>query len=267
MQDQNDIEDIRAASFDRIAGLYEDARTGYPQEVYEEIEKYVLFSRNTRLLEIGAGDGKATWDIYKRWRPQVTTIEPGPALGKLLRKRFHGTDGVRIVGTRFEEFIAEEPYDCIVSATAFHWVKQDVRYTKTAQLLKEKGHLVLYWNNHSRNDEPIFDEIQEIYRLYHPDEAKRRDIREAHREKIDGRRRELADSGYFRPVSHREYIHMKSYTAKGYVDLLRTFSDNSTRDGESLSVFYHAIEDVIRKNGDRLDLPIHVNLEIGEKNR
>ena len=56
MQDQDDIEDIRAASFDRIAGLYEEARTGYPQEVYEEIEKYVLFSRKTRLLEIGAGE-------------------------------------------------------------------------------------------------------------------------------------------------------------------------------------------------------------------
>jgi SAM-dependent methyltransferase len=267
MHDQNDIEDIRAASFDSVAGLYEEARAGYPREVYEEMEKYVSFSQRTRLLEIGAGEGKATWDIYQRWQPQVTAIEPGQALRKLLRKRFQEADGIRIVGTRFEEFIPEEPYDCIVSATAFHWVKKDVRYTKTAQLLKEKGHLVLYWNNYSRNDEPIFDEIQEIYRFYHPDEAKRRDIREAHREKIDGRRRELAESGYFRLVSHREYIHMKNYTAKGYADLLRTFSDNSTRDERSLSVFYHAIEDVIRKNGDRLELPIHVNLEIGAKNR
>jgi trans-aconitate methyltransferase len=265
MHHQDDVKKIRAASFDSIADLYEQARPGYPQEVYEEIERYVSFSRTTKILEIGAGDGKATWDMYQRWQTQLTALEPGPALHGLLRKKFRGTDRVKIERTTFEEFIADETYDCVVAATAFHWVKKEVKFAKTAQLLREKGHVVLYWNNYSRNDDPIFDEIQERYRLCYPQEVKTRDIRETQAKKIDERRRELADSGYFRLVSHREYFHTKSYTAKEYVDLLRTFSENSTKDKERLSAFYDAIEDLIKKIGGRLDLPIHVNLEIGEK--
>lgn len=266
MHHQDDMNDIRAASFDSIADVYEKARPGYPQEVYEKIEKYVSLSRTTKILEIGAGDGKATWDMYQRWRPQLTALEPGSALRGLLRERFRGIYRVRIQGTTFEEFIAEESYDCVVAATAFHWVYKEIKYAKTARLLKERGHLVLYWNNYSRNDEPIFDEIQELYRLYYPEKVKTRDIREAQVEKIDQRRRELAESGYFRLLSHREYFQTKSYTAKRYVDLLKTFPENSTKDKGTLLPFYAAIETLIKKHGGHLDLPIHVNLEIGKKN-
>ena len=227
------------------------------------MEKRIPFSPKTRLLEIGAGDGKATWDMYVRWGSRITALEPGPALWGLLRKKFSET-GVRTVRTTFEEFIPEEPFDCVVSATAFHWVKEEVRYTKTAQLLSDRGYLVLFWNNYSRNDDPVFDEIQEIYRLRYPGNKETRDIRDVQREMIDERRRELEESGHFTLASHSEYLQTRTYTAKGYVDLLKTFSKNSTK-GKSLGSFYATIENLIRRNGDRLDLPIHVNLEIGQK--
>ncbi|MFC1533240.1 hypothetical protein ACFLZG_00200 [Thermodesulfobacteriota bacterium] len=88
---------------------------------------------------------------------------------------------------------------------------------------------------------------------------------ETQAETTEERRKELGDSRYFRLLSHREYTHRKTYTPKGYVGLLRTFSENSTKDRKSLSAFYAAIEGLIKKHGGQIDLPIHVNLEIGEK--
>ena len=90
-------------------------------------------------------------------------------------------------------------------ATAFHWVKEEVRYTKTAQLVSDRGYLVLFWNNYSRNDDPVFDEIQEIYRLRYPGNKETRDIRDVQREMIDERRRELEEGGHFTLASHSEY--------------------------------------------------------------
>ncbi len=259
------MNNIRAASFDNIANIYKKARPGYPQEVYEEIEKHITFSTDTKILEIGAGDGKATWEMYQRWNSQVTALEPGFTLYGLLCKKFMEIETVKIVNTTFEDFIAEEQFDCVIAASAFHWVSKEISYRKAAHILKKKGLIALFWNNFSRNDNSIFDEIQEVYRLYYPEDVYEQDIRKTQAKKTDERRKELESSRFFRLISHREYAHSKTYTAKEYVELLNTFSDNSTKDTESLLAFYKEIENLIKENGDRLELPIHVNLEIGEK--
>jgi SAM-dependent methyltransferase len=254
-----------AASFDTVAELYEDARPGYPEELYNEIAKYFSIHDGLKILEVGAGDGKATEEIYKKWHPQLTALEPGPTLCRLLRKKFAVMPGVRIVESCFEDFDPIERYDCLVSATAFHWTDEGNRYEKAADALKKKGILVLYWNNYSRNDDPIFDEIQEIYRAYYPERIEDRDIREIQREKIEKRRQEILSSRYFQLLSHNEYIHTKSYTAQDYVNLLKTFSNNSTKSEASLNEFYMKIEERIVNRGNKLQLPIHVNLEIAKR--
>jgi trans-aconitate methyltransferase len=262
---ENDMNNIRAASFDNIANIYEKARPGYPQEVYEEIERHITFFPDTKILEVGAGDGKATFEMNQRWRSQITAIEPGTSLYGLLQKKTRGNNNVKTIKTTFEVFSSEELFDCVIAASAFHWVSKETGYIKSANLLKENGLIALFWNNFSRNDDAIFDEIQEIYRIYYPEDVYEQDIRGTQRKKTDERRKELEDSRCFRLISHREYIYSKTYTAKGYVELLNTFSDNSTKDMDSLSAFYNNIENLIKKNGDRLELPIHVNLEIGKK--
>ena len=89
------MDDIRAASFDNIAKIYGNARPGYPREVYEEIEKYFTFGPGSKILEIGAGDGKATLEMYKRWNSHFTVLEPGLNFYKLLQRKFIGKDNVK----------------------------------------------------------------------------------------------------------------------------------------------------------------------------
>ena len=262
---KNYLKDKRKSSFDNIAKIYENARPGYPNEMYEEIEKHFKFGPNSKILEIGAGDGKATIEMNKRWNSHFTVLEPGPKFYKLLQKKFIGKDNVKIIRSTFESYALTELYDCVISATAFHWIPKEIGYKKTACLLKAKGLIVLFWNNFSRNDDSIFDEIQEIYRLYYPEDIYEQDIRKSQRKKTDERRMGLEESRCFKLISHQEYIHSKIYTADGYIELLKTFSDNSIKNIESLSTFYRAIKALIKKNGDKLELPIHVNLEIGEK--
>ncbi|MFC1819491.1 class I SAM-dependent methyltransferase [Thermodesulfobacteriota bacterium] len=122
------MNNIRATSFDSIARVYEKTRPGYPQEVYDEIESHIPFSPTTKILEIGAGDGKATWEMHQRWHSQLTALEPGSSFCDLLREKFRGTDKVRVVNTTFEDFAVEDLFDCIVAATAFHWVDKNTGY-------------------------------------------------------------------------------------------------------------------------------------------
>ena len=68
------MDDKRKISFDNIAKIYENARPGYPNEVYEEIEKHFTFGAYSKILEIGAGDGKATLEMYNRWNSHFTVL-------------------------------------------------------------------------------------------------------------------------------------------------------------------------------------------------
>ena len=52
IMDYAEIKNTRAVSFDIIADICEKARPGYPDEVYEEIEKYTRVSPDRKSLSI-----------------------------------------------------------------------------------------------------------------------------------------------------------------------------------------------------------------------
>lgn len=54
------MEQARRLSFGKVAELYEQTRPSYPAELVAELISIARLSASERLLEVGAGTGKAT---------------------------------------------------------------------------------------------------------------------------------------------------------------------------------------------------------------
>lgn len=162
-----------AAIFDRIAGLYNQARPGYPSEAVADLVQLCGVDSSSRVLEIGCGTGQLTRDLAGRG-PRVVCVEPGSSLAESARANLSRWSKVEVVTSRFEDFNAPIlSFDVVVSATAFHWVDPEVSYAKAATLLDENGWLALLTNAHSRGgnhtDGRIAEPIRHLHRRLAPE--------------------------------------------------------------------------------------------------
>ncbi|MDR0374223.1 MAG: class I SAM-dependent methyltransferase [Treponema sp.] len=249
-----------ALHFDTHSGIYSDVRPGYPNEVYETISKYKLFNKNSNILEIGSGNGIASQEIYNKWQPKLTLIEPGNNLHNLLKDRFNKNGGIKIYNTSFEEYNNEAVFDAIFSATAFHWCDIKTKYKKVHALLKNDGILILYWNNYGIEDEETYKEIQNIYVKYGKGRKDGKSVCEMQMEQIENRKREIEESGCFEILEHKIIKTVKEYDGNDYIKLIKTFSDH----GKLNDKFFSEINAII-KNENEIKVRIVVNLEIARK--
>ena len=251
-----------ALHFNNCPALYDDARPGYPPEIYAVVAKYAHFDANSRILEIGAGNGIASREIYRAWQPKMVLLEPGEALLELLRGRFKDDNDITIVNKTFEEYECDLPFDAIISATAFHWLDLSTKYKKSCRLLKDNGLLILYWNNYGIEAEEIAEEIQKVYRKHGLGIPDGKSAHERQMEKIESRKKEIEESGFFTVIEHRIIKSILEYPTEKYIRLLKTFPDHSKMGAG----FFEEIAEIIKSNGDNIGVRVLVNLEIAGKN-
>lgn len=141
-----------AGMFDRAAAAYK-ARPGYPARVFEVLAGRCAVGPGSEVLEIGPGVGQATLPMLDLGA-RVTAVEPGAALAARLAERTldRPTD---ILVSRFEDAVLPPAsFDVVASATAFHWVDQEVGLRRAAQLLRDSGWLALWWTFWGDPDRP-----------------------------------------------------------------------------------------------------------------
>lgn len=162
-----------ARVFDRIAGLYDRARPGYPPEAVTDLVRICAVDSSSRVLEIGCGTGQLTRDLAAS-EARIVCVEAGSSLADAARANLSRWPNVEVVTTRFEDFdVPTSSFDLVVSATAFHWVAPEISYAKAAALLDERGRLALLTNGHSRGgthtDERIAEPIRHLHRRLAPE--------------------------------------------------------------------------------------------------
>jgi SAM-dependent methyltransferase len=153
----------KALHFDSHSQIYDSVRPGYPQEIYEIISNYKKLGTNSNILEIGAGNGIASQEIYKKWKSKMILIEPGKNLCELLYDRFKNNKDITVKNKTFEKYQTGYKFDAIFSATAFHWLDLSIKYKKSFDLLNDDGLLILFWNNYGIENIEMENEIQKIY--------------------------------------------------------------------------------------------------------
>jgi ubiquinone/menaquinone biosynthesis C-methylase UbiE len=88
-------------TFDEDAELYDRARPGYPSEVFDDLAKLAGIGPGCRVLEVGAGTGKATSPLAERGC-RITAVELGADMAAVARRNLAGFESVEIVTADFE---------------------------------------------------------------------------------------------------------------------------------------------------------------------
>jgi SAM-dependent methyltransferase len=216
-----------ARTFDTAAELYDKARPGYPEALFDDLVGLAGIPEGGRVLEIGCGTGKATVPLARRGF-RVLTLEPGANLATVARRNLARFPLAEVRTTRFEDWPVEPgAFDLVVAATSFPWADPAVRYEKTAEALRPGGCAAVFW--HVGIKGPEGDRAEErvlpLYRRITPEIADVPPPPTAGEVSFDfdpG----FIDSGHFEPVAVRHYPVVHTYTSGQYLDLLRTFSNH-----------------------------------------
>ena len=151
--------------FNQAADYYDKFRPSYPKEIINALINETKLSIGSRLLEIGAGSGKAT-ELFINKGFEILCIEPGVDLVNIGNLKFKG-ENFKFVEARFEEYPATHKYyDVIFAAQSFHWVPQPIGYEKCTNALKDGGYLALLWNMYITYDNELDNELIAISNKY-----------------------------------------------------------------------------------------------------
>jgi ubiquinone/menaquinone biosynthesis C-methylase UbiE len=205
--------------FNQMADYYDTFRPSYPAATIQEIVSIANLSKASRVLEIGAGSGKATAQ-FAEYGFEMLCLDPGEDLVKIGNEKYGGKN-IRFVAARFEEHpLPPKYYDAILSAQAFHWIPKHVGLEKCAATLKPNGYLLPFWNIEIIDDTPFDSELFKIIEKY---DAFTSTASEANYQKrMETICLEIAESGYFSAPSVVKSPWSRTYTVDEYYGYLLT---------------------------------------------
>ena len=154
----------RKESFDAAASDYDQYRSGYPDEVVDDVVTMSRLHPESRVLEIGCGTGQLSVALAEQ-RVQLVAVELGPNLAAIARRNLSGFPDVQVEVSGFEEWpLPAEPFDAVVSASAFHWIDPEIGFSKAARALKRGGVLTIVHAHHVKGGTPgFFADTQPYY--------------------------------------------------------------------------------------------------------
>ncbi|MGH9563215.1 MAG: class I SAM-dependent methyltransferase, partial [Terracidiphilus sp.] len=118
---------------------YHAARPTYPDWVFEILRERCDFAHGVATFEIGAGTGTATRQLLNLGAKPLIAVEPDSRLVTFLCETVRD-EALTVVASSFEDAVLDEAsFDLGVSATAFHWLNEDLALAKVAKLLRPGG--------------------------------------------------------------------------------------------------------------------------------
>jgi SAM-dependent methyltransferase len=256
-----------AASFDRVADLYDKARPGYPDEIFAAMLELAGCGPDSRVLEIGCGTGKASVSLAPK-AGVLVCLEPGPQLAAIARSNLRQHLNAAVIESTFESWRTVEPFDLIVAATSWHWVDPSVGFKKAWEDLKPYGHLALINNGHAfpEDFDSFFSEMQPCYDAIRKEGEEKFPWPPPPPDRVPDGSEKIRDSGLFEPVEGRRVVWPLTYTAEEYIDLISTYSQHLTMEASKNEILYAEIRRLIGARPSRTILKHNLTtLAIGRR--
>lgn len=234
----------KRATFNEVAELYDRVRNHYPDQLFSDLFALTQLPQNARVLEIGPGTGLATLQVAKRGC-EVVGVELGNAMAEVARRKLAAFPKVEIQVVAFEEWQPPaDPFDLVMAATAFHWLEPEVRFTKSAAVLRPGGYLAIINYLHVSGGDPLFfEQTQSCYQRYMPGTPA--GLRLPTAEEVVTDTSELEACGLFEQPVIRHYVTEERYTADQYLDLLSTYSTHITLEPDNRQRLFDCIRELI----------------------
>lgn len=214
------------ATFETVAALYDEARPGYPDAVYDDLITLAGVGSGALLLEIGSGTGHATLPLARRGF-RIDCVELGEQMAAAARAKLAGFPGVMIAVADFDGWTAGAHYKLAFSASAYHWLNPQTRVKRIAALLASNGYVAVFRNHHVQGEASAeFNHAaQRIYANVYPEQVQARGLPRPE-DILPVEAQEWLASGLFSLAQTRVYHWQQLLTSKEYVRMLATHSDH-----------------------------------------
>lgn len=255
-------------TFNTVADVYEKIRPGYPDEPYQVLFAYTALNASSCAVEIGIGGGQATLPVLKTGCT-LTAVEYGDQLAKLCREKFSNFPRFSVITSKFEDAdLPEDSFDLVYSASAFHWVPEEIGYPKVFRILKPGGAFARFANHpYQAKDNPaLFEEIQNAYaEYYYPYYNKQPGKLSEYTEEQAAARAAIAEKYGFTDTQYMLFHRMRTLSAAEYRKLIGTYSDHITIEESIRERFFDAIEDAITRHGGCISIFDTIDMQLARK--
>lgn len=255
-------------TFDTVASTYEKLRPGYVPELYQTIFNYISIDENSNVLEIGSGGGQATAPMLTTGC-QLTAVEYGEQFSELLKEKFKEFPRFSVITDKFENTQFEDNiFDLVFSASAFHWVPEEIGYNKVRNILKSGGVFARFANHPYRDkgNPKLSAEVDAIYdEYYYGFHNKKREELTEYTEAQAKDRALIAEKYDFTDIQYALFYRERVFSAKDYIELLGTYSDHIAIEEIIRLKFFSKIEEAINKYGGTITIYDTIDLQLARK--
>ena len=255
-------------TFNNVAEQYEKYRPGYADDLYKAIFEYCPIKADSNVVEIGIGAGQATLPVLKTGC-RLTAVEPGERFSQLCREKFNGYPTFSVINEKFEDAVFDEnTVDMVFSASAFHWIPEEIGYKKVFEMLKSGGIFARFANHPFRDkgNPELSEEIDEQYRKYYSVYHGRTHCPPAEYTEKDAEQRSIIAEKYgFTDIQHHMFYRIRTFTAEEYIKLLGTYSDHIVISEPIRSEFFSKIYEAIERYGGRINIYDTMDLQLARK--
>jgi trans-aconitate methyltransferase len=211
---------------------------------------------------VGCGPGNATV-AFAQFDFSMTCLEPNQDFCHLAQRNCASHPKVEICNTSFEEWaMSANQFNAVLAANAFHWISQEIRYSKAAEALEDNGFLILLWNMTPELPYEVYRAIEEVYQTHAP-WLVRYEGAQIQAEILKGFAQDVLDSGFFRVLVTEQIACEVTYSIDNYLNLLRTFRNIGQQPQELL---FEELRKKFEQFGDSVQLSFLSAVHVARKN-
>ncbi len=255
-------------TFDTVASSYEHLRPGYCEDLYRMVFEYIPIGSSDKVVEVGIGGGQATLPFLQTGCT-LTAVEIGEQFTMLCRDKFKDYTNFSVINQKFEDAQFEEDiYDLVYSASAFHWISEEVGYIKVYEMLRSGGVFARFANHPylDKSNLALSEEIDNIYdKYYNKFYNKKQEQLTKYSEKQAQARAKIADKYGFTDIRYALFNSKRYFSGKEYIALLGTYSDHIAIEESIRIEFFDKIEKAIRKHGNNITIFDTIDLQLARK--
>jgi len=205
------IHEKAATGFDRAGDGYHRGRPDYPREAIDFIIAKFQITKDTKVVDLGAGTGKFSKLLADRGY-QVTAVEPVAGMRAKFKELL--PEHEILEGTAEANPVPDESCDLVIVAQAFHWFNGEKALEEIHRILKPEGFLVLIWN---ARDESV-DWVSQLTNIIDPHEGN------APRYKSGKWKEAFLATERFLPLSQQSFRYLQAGPPEMIVDRVTSIS-------------------------------------------